>query len=88
MLNGADKCSFGTIKTNLDNNMTCGSDSYPRTKDEAVGLLNNYYVSKKLMRATPVKVEVAFIKTSSNTNTSNTNKKGESDCFRSCKPNH
>ena len=56
--------------------MTCGSDSYPKTKDETVGLLKNYHVSKKLTWDTPVKEEVDFTQTGRNTKISNTNKKG------------
>ena len=81
MLDGAENGRFGTIKTKLENNMTCGSDIYPNTKDETVGLLKNYRVSKKLTQANPVREEVVFTQTSSNTKISNTNSVGESDCF-------
>ena len=47
--------------------MTCGSKSYPKWKDETVGQLNNYHVSKQLTRNTPEKEEVAFTHTNSNT---------------------
>ena len=57
--------------------MTCGSDSYPKSKDETVGLLNNYHVSNQLTWAIPVKEEVDFTQTNSNTKINNTNKKGE-----------
>ena len=46
---------FGTIKTDLEDKMTCGSCSYRKTKDETVGLLNNYHVSKKLTLSTLVR---------------------------------
>ena len=70
MLDRAYNKRFRTIKTNLENNMTCGSDRYPQSKDETVGLLNNYHVSKQLMRTTLVKEEVAFTQTNRNTNMS------------------
>ena len=54
MLDGADNGCFRTINTDLDNKMTCGSYSYPNTKDDTVGLINNFHVSKKLIRSTPV----------------------------------
>ena len=41
MLDGEDNGSFGTINTNLENKMMCGSDSYPKTKDNTVEILNN-----------------------------------------------
>ena len=40
------------------------------------------------MQDTPVKEEVSFTQTSSDTNTSNNNKKGESDFFHFGGPNH
>ena len=40
------------------------------------------------MHDTPVKEEVAFTQTSSDTNTSNTNNNEEYDCFHFCGPNH
>ena len=55
ILNGADNRCFGTIKTDLDNNMTCGSDSYPKSKYDTVVLLNSYHMSKQLKWATPLK---------------------------------
>ena len=57
MLDGADNGLFGTIKTHLENKMTCGLYSYPKTKDETEGLLDKYHVGKKLARDTPVKEE-------------------------------
>ena len=47
--------------------MVCGSDSYQKSKDKTVLLLNNYHTSKKITRATPVKEEVAFAQKSSYT---------------------
>ena len=41
MLDGADNARFGTIKTNLKNNMTYGLDSDPNTKVKTVEILNN-----------------------------------------------
>ena len=66
---------FGIIKTGQDNKTTCGSESYPTTKGETVGLLNNYHVGNHHMRAIPVNEEVAFAQTSRNTKKSKTNKK-------------
>ena len=54
-MDGEDNGRFGTIKTNLENKITCGWDSYSNTKCKIVGLVNKYHVSKKLMQATPVK---------------------------------
>ena len=76
MLYGTDNGSFGNIKTDLKNKMTCGLDSYPKIKENTVELLNTYHMSKQLPWATPVKEEVAFTYTSSNTKTIKTNKKG------------
>ena len=53
MTNVVDTGSFGNIKTNLDNNMMCGSYIYPRTKDKNVGLLKNYNASKQATRIAP-----------------------------------
>ena len=47
--------------------MTCGSESYPKPKEDTVGLINNYHVSKQLTRVTPVKEEVSFTHTNSDT---------------------
>ena len=55
MLDGADNGLFGTIKTHLENKMTCGLYSYPKTKDETEGLLDKYHVGKKIAQDTPVK---------------------------------
>ena len=41
MLDGEDNRRFGTIKNYLYNKMECGLDSYPKTKEDTVGLLNN-----------------------------------------------
>ena len=83
MLEGADNSRFGTIKTDLENKTTRGSDSYPRTKDETVGLINNYHMSKHTMRTLPVKEEVEFVQTNGeakiNKNTKKTKKKRESN---------
>ena len=78
---GVDNSHFGTIKTNLENNMACGSDIYPKTNDKTVGLLNNYHVSKQLALTTQVKEDVTFIQTSSNTKTTKTKNKRESYCL-------
>ena len=43
MLDGTDNSYFGAFKDNLDKNMTCGSESYPKSKDKTVGLINNYH---------------------------------------------
>ena len=32
MLDGEDNGRFGTIKTDIDINITCGLDGYPKTK--------------------------------------------------------
>ena len=68
--------------------MTCGLDSYPKLKYKTVRLINNYLVNKQTMRAAPEKEGVVFKQTSSDTKTSKTNKKGESDCFHCGKQNH
>ena len=81
MMYGSDNSCFGTIKTDLENKMTCGLDSYPKSKDETVGLINNYHVIKKLARVTPVKEYAAFAQTISNTKTSKKKKKGKPECF-------
>ena len=88
MMNGEEKVNVGTIKTDLEKKMTCGSGSYPRTKDRTVGLLNNYNVVKKHTHATPVKEEFTFVHTSSDTKTSKTNNKRVSDFFHCGDPNH
>ena len=72
-----DNGRFGTIKTDLDNKMTCGSYSYPKTKYKTVGLLNKYHVGNQLTQATPMKEEVSFTQTRRDTNTRKTIKKGE-----------
>ena len=41
ILDGAEKGHFGTINTDLDNKMACGSEIYPKIKYETVGLLKN-----------------------------------------------
>ena len=91
MIYRSDNSRFGTIKADLENKMMCGSDSYPKSKDKNVVLINSYHVSKQLAQTTPAKEEVAFIQTSSNTNvdtkTNKTNKKVESECFRYGDPN-
>ena len=83
-----DNGLFGTIKTDLDNKMTCGLYSYPKTKYKTVGILNNYHVGKQLTRATIMKEEVVFAQTRRDTNTSKTRKKGESKCFHCDDPNN
>ena len=60
MLNGSDNSLFGNINNNIENKMTCGSDSYPKSKDKNVGLINNYHVSKQLTGNTPGKDEGAL----------------------------
>ena len=57
--------------------MTYGSDSYSKSKDKTVGLLNNDHVSKQIVQTTPLKEEVALTQTNSDTKTNKTNKKGE-----------
>ena len=54
-MDGLDNRLFGNIKTDVFNKGTCGMESYPNTKDETVGLINNYHVSNLLTWATPVK---------------------------------
>ena len=76
MLYGSDNGRFGGIKTNLENNITCGLDIYPNTKEDTVGLINNCNLIKQPMWSNTVKEEVAFVQTIIHTNTSNTNKKG------------
>ena len=81
MIDGSDNGRFGTTNNYLEKNMTCGSDSYPRTKDETVWLLNNYHVGKKLTRYIPEKEEFDFAQTSSDTKKRNINKTEEYKCF-------
>ena len=76
MLDGADNSRFWTIKTNIENKMTCGPDSSPKTKEKTVVLINNYHLSKQLTRVIPVKEEVEFAQKISDTKKIRTNKKG------------
>ena len=46
MMDGSDNSSFGNVKTNLENKITCGSESYPKSKDKNLERLNNYHVRK------------------------------------------
>ena len=46
MLDGADNRHFRIIKADLENNIIYGSESFPRTKDKTVEILNNYHVVK------------------------------------------
>ena len=55
MLDGSDNIRLGTIKTDLENKITRGSVIYPKSKDETVGILKNYHVSKQLTRTNSVK---------------------------------
>ena len=87
MLDGAYNGRYVHIKTDLDNKMACGSDSYPNTKYKTMLILNNYRVSKQVMQDTPVKEEVAFSQTRSNTKTNKTNNKVEYNCFHCGDPN-
>ena len=41
ILDGTCNGCFGTINTSLEKNMTCGLYSYPRTKYDNMGILNN-----------------------------------------------
>ena len=41
MLYEADIGRFGTIRTDLEKKVTCVSDSYPNTKDDTMGIINN-----------------------------------------------
>ena len=85
MIYSPDDSRSGTIKSDLENKMMCGSDSNPKSKDKIVGLIHNYHVSKKLTRTTPAEEESACTQTNSNTKvvtkTNKTNKKVESKCF-------
>ena len=56
-----DNGRFMDIKTDQENKMTCGLDSYPTTKEKTVGLLKNYHVSKQQTRATQMKETSSFI---------------------------
>ena len=47
MLDRAETSSFGSIKTNLEKNMTCVIDSYPNNKDKTVVLINSYHMSEQ-----------------------------------------
>ena len=75
MLDMEDNGQFGTINNGLENKMTCGSGSYPRTKDKTMRILKNYHVSKQHMQSTKVKEEVDFTQTSIDTKANNINKK-------------
>ena len=55
MIDGADKGRFVAIKTDRENKMMCGSDSYPSIKDKRMGLIKNYHVSKNPTYIIPVK---------------------------------
>ena len=55
MLDGAENGHLRTIKTDLENNMTCESESCPRTKDKTVGILNHYHAGKKHTLVMPMK---------------------------------
>ena len=56
--------------------MTCGSTSYPKSKDNTVGLLNNYHVIKQLICITPAKEKVEFTQTNIDTKMIKTSNKG------------
>ena len=55
MLDGSHNGCYGNINTDIENKITCGSDSYPKTKDDNVGILNNYHVGKQHIRDTSLK---------------------------------
>jgi hypothetical protein len=50
MLSGADNKRYARIETDLENKMTFGTDSYPRTRDETMTLLNNYHVGINVLK--------------------------------------
>ena len=91
MLGGEHSSHFENINAGLEK-MTCGSDSYPRTKDRTVGLLNNYHVSKQPMRTVAVKEDAKSRKiireTKENRYTKKKSNKGKHDCFQCDNPNH
>ena len=87
MTNVVDTGRFGNIKTNLDNNMMCGSDIYPRTKDKNVGLLKNYNASKQATRIAPDTKAVKLMKIGGEKKTRKTKKKGEPHCYH-CSGTH
>ena len=51
LLRGADSIRYGTLKTELANDMTKGQDNYPKTMVEAARLLNDYRVATRFQRA-------------------------------------
>ena len=75
ILDRAENGHFSTIMTDLENNMACESESFPRTKDKTVGIINNYHGGKTHTLVMPMKKEVSFSQTRSDTNISKTNKK-------------
>ena len=81
-LDGSDNSRFGTIKTDLENKMTCGSGSYPKSKEKTVVLLNNYHARKQLTRTTPLKEELSLKQTKINTKMNKTTNKEESKSFQ------
>ena len=73
---GSDNRRFGNINTDLGNNITCTSYSYPKSKENNLELINNYHVDKQHTCTTPVKEDVAFAQTNRDTKTSYAKKKG------------
>ena len=55
--------------------MVFGSDSYPKSNDETVGLLKNYHVIKKITRTTQEKEYISSTQISSNTKVKTKEKK-------------
>ena len=81
MLYGTDKVCFRIINTDLENNMTSGSVSYPITKGRNVGIVKHYYAGKQHTWDITEKEGVTFPQKISHTKTSKTNKKGVSKYF-------
>ncbi len=44
LLRGADNIRYGPLKVELSNDMTKGTDNYPKTMVEATWLLNDYKI--------------------------------------------
>jgi hypothetical protein len=84
ILSGADNKRYARIEIDLENKMTFGTDSYPRTRDTTVALLNNYHVgiNNKYKEAPGNKwrEELEFIQVSEQTE-KKMNKDGQSECF-------
>ena len=62
---------YPTIKANIENNMTYGTEIYPRTKNKTLCLQKNYHVIKQTTYTVLVKREVTFEQIGGEVNTNN-----------------